>query len=577
MMWANLRRGFNIGVPAPQDKSSRYWWYDRIAHWAHHWASVGITDVLFPSPHKTNAGAYPGSDGYGVFDDYDIGSKNTTQFGGTPTRFGYADQLRRAIAVCHANGLQIHLDHVMHQRMGGRAGIYRYLGADGRTLNGRFPKDPPCFRGAPPRVPEDPVPSPPDDFSFGDQLCPVNAQPKGYVWNGLLHAGDWLFRTLDADGARLDDMKGMNVGFMKAFMNSYAMRGKFFFGEYASGNRDDTNWWVDQVDGRASAIDFDFHYNMAQRMCNEAGNSTFYMGSLAGRGMIGNNPMKALPFVESMDSDVNGFATIVNNKVLGYALMLGGEGLPMVYARDYLEEPDGYGLQRYIDNLIWCHRQLSNGGTTPRYGDGKTYVFERNGPPGLLVALNADVWNPNWHNVTVHTNFGSGVRLHDYTGRNGGDAWTNQDGVVSIGIPPGGNGMGFGLWSRAGLSGPVWQESFATTQTFFGASDLDIGPLMDGQTLKVQRIWVEAGKPIAGHMHLDEWPSGGEVVVTLSDALGSWEDAHTTTEGDDRFNTKSPITGWLIMHVMPQGFAGKTLPFDLTMTYTAPKHLELQS
>lgn len=574
MMWANLRRDFDVGVPAPQDNSSKWWWYDEIAHWAHHWAAMGLTDVLFPQPLKTNAGAFKGSDGYGVFDDYDIGSKNTTQFGGTPTRFGYADQLRRAIAICHANGLEVHLDHVMHQRMGGRGGVYRYLGSDGKTANGRFPKDPPCFRGAPPRVPEDPVPSPPDDFSFGDQLCPVNAQPKGYVWNGLIDAGDWLFRTLDADGARLDDMKGMNVGFMKSFMNTKAMRHKFFFGEYASGNRNDTNWWVDQVDGRASALDFDFHYNMAQRMCNEAGSSSFYMGSLAGRGMIGNNPMKALPFVESMDSDVNGFATIVDNKTLGYALLLGGEGLPLIYIRDYLKQPDCYGLQDHIDNLLWCHRQLANGPTIPRWGDSKTYVFERTGAPGLLVTLNADVWNPNWHTVTVHTNFGPGVRLHDYSGGDMQDAWTNQDGVVTIGIPPGANGLGYGMWSRAGLGNPVALDHYSTTQTFFGAADLDIPPLANGKPLTVQRIWVEAGKAISGSLKLDEWPPGSEVDITVKDGSGIFQASKIATEKDNHFNVVSPRGGWHRIVLTPQDF-DTTQDFELTVTYTATRQLEL--
>lgn len=196
------------------------------------------------------------------------------------------------------------------------------------------------------------MPSPPDDYAFGDQLCPVNAHPYHYVWDGLIAASDWLFRTSDADGARLDDMKGMNVGFMKSYMNSGAMKKKWFFGEYASGNRNDTNWWVDQVRGRASALDFDFHYNMVMPMCMDAGSGNFFMGHLAGRGMIGNNPMKAVPFVESMDSDTNGFATVIFNKTLGYALLFGGEGLPMAYVRDYLPRPHNADVWRVLGSTF---------------------------------------------------------------------------------------------------------------------------------------------------------------------------------------------------------------------------------
>jgi alpha-amylase len=58
----------------------------------------------------------------------------------------------------------------MHQQSGGANGVYQYLGADGKTLNGRFPEHPGCFRGAPPRRPEDPVPVPFFDYPFGDEF-----------------------------------------------------------------------------------------------------------------------------------------------------------------------------------------------------------------------------------------------------------------------------------------------------------------------------------------------------------------------------------------------------------------------
>ena len=134
LMWLNYRRAWNISVPSPFDgDASIPYWYDRIASIAHELAGIGITDVLFPQPCKTNAGQFRGADGYGKWDDYDIGSKNTVQFGGTFTRFGNAEKLRRAIAICRANGLDVHIDHVMHQLNGGRGGVYRYLAGCGKT------------------------------------------------------------------------------------------------------------------------------------------------------------------------------------------------------------------------------------------------------------------------------------------------------------------------------------------------------------------------------------------------------------------------------------------------------------
>src|SRR6185437_9200906 len=435
MLWANFRRGPSLAVPAPyDDNSSPYWWLDRIGSWARGWSRTGITDVLFPNPLKCQGGAGKGDDGYGVFSDYDIGTLN--QQGTKPTRFGTGDLLRRAIAICKANGLNVLLDYVPHQRMGGKNGVYRYVSAMGKT-NGRFPKDPGCFSPSapgdtiPPYVHVDPVPDPANNFAFGNPLAPVNSVPKGYVWNGLLEAGDWLFRTTGANGARIDDTKGLAIQFAKAWMTYGAMRGKFFFGEYASGNPNDTNWWVSQVDGLASSFDFGFHYNQAMIMCND---SSFDMSRLKNNweAMYQTNPMKAVTFVESMDSDTNGFATIVFNKLLGYALMLMSEGLPCVYIRDYLKEPDCYGLEDGINNLIWCAQMLAGGSTVPRLtNNARVYVFERMGwgaAPGCVVALSNDYFYPGWHTVNVQTHFGPGVLLHDFTGHNAQDCWTDSNG-----------------------------------------------------------------------------------------------------------------------------------------------------
>lgn len=577
-MWASYRRGPSISVPAPyDDKSSPYWWYDRVANWAHEWAQCGITDVLFPPPLKTNAGAFRGADGYGPFDDYDIGTKNTLQFGGVNTRFGNADQLRRAIAVCHTNGLNVLIDVVNHQRMGGHNGVYQYLGSDGKTLNGRFAKQPSYFRGAWPRVPEDPVPSPGDDFAFGDELCPINAIPKNVVWNGLQDAGDWLFRTTGAEGARLDDMKGLNAGFMKNWMQFGAMRGKWFFGEFASGASFNysgglgTNWWVDQVDGLASATDFDTHYNAIMPMCNNA--SGFYMGSLPGHGMFYSNPMKAVPFVESMDSDTNGFAAIISNKELGYAYLLTNQGLPTIYIRDYLHEPDCYGLMAPIRNLCWCMHKFGVGNTIPRIQSQHLYVYERSGPPGAIIALNGDVFNPEWYTVTVQTNFAPNTRLHDYTGKNNQDVWVDNNGKVSFGIPPGANGTGYGVWAPDQFEGDdIELFPKQTVQDFDGANDLFIPALSLGQ-ITVGRIWVGGNTKIGLKMlAVNQQPADFGYELQIADPDGA--SVHLV-KAHDTYMATAMKYGWYTMYAKGVGITS-AVPFILRVTYYSTQHLEVK-
>lgn len=578
MMWANYRRRYNVSVPAPADGDDTVpWWYDKIASLAHEWAAWGITDVLFPQPLKTNAGHFPGADGYGVYDDYDIGSKDTSQFGGTPTRFGYADQLRRAVAVCKANGLNVLIDHVMHQRMGGNNGFYRYNSATQKGM-GRFPKHPGCFRGpAPDWVPQDPVPAPADDFMFGNEMCPINATPHDYVATGLIDAGDWLFRTLDVDGARLDAMKGMSTSFVKRWMTSKAMAGKWYFGEFASGSRDSwwgglgTNWWVDAVDGLASASDFDFHYHMAMPACNQGG--MFNMGWLAGRGMIGNNPMKAVPFVESMDSDTNGFATVVFNKELGYALLLTGEGLPQIYYRDWAQEPACYGLKHPIENLCWCARMLCGGTTIPRLtSNARVYVFERTNH--ALITLSNDVFNTEWNTVNVQTNFGANTQLHDYTGHNESDVWTDGGGRVTVGVPPAGSGRGYGVWARAGLNKVMpHPDARPTNQDFDGADDLDIAPLTR-EPQKVGRVWAESQTELSLRMMDSE---GRTPDFSCRMSIQSPDGTTLASGRSDHVYDQTKQRGWHTLLAMGEGFDDTTRhPFRMRAHYTAPTRLRTE-
>ena len=84
---------------------------------------AGFTAILYPPVCKTQSGHFNTGDGYGVYDQYDIGSKN--QMGAVETRFGNREQLQRSIAIAHACGLDVYIDTVMHQLIGGRNGVYR--------------------------------------------------------------------------------------------------------------------------------------------------------------------------------------------------------------------------------------------------------------------------------------------------------------------------------------------------------------------------------------------------------------------------------------------------------------------
>jgi alpha-amylase len=485
---SNARTG-HVSVPSPIDPKSPKidWWYDHLAKQANEFAKAGFTALLLPPVCKTNAGAFPGADGYGVYDDYDIGNKD--QFFSIPTRFGNREQLQRLCAVLHANGIDVYADMVPHQRNGGRSGVYQYRSATGKK-NGRFPKHPSCFFGPANqgRVPRDPIAGPvSDDQGFGDELCTLNSTPKNYVLNGLIDAGDWLTQTLDLKGYRIDDTKGQVSASVLKWANSKSMAGKIAIGEFFDGNPNTLNWWVWEsgINGRVYAFDFALHF-VLQKMCNNADN--FDMQQLDHAGFAGISPEKAVTFVENPDTDLSD-SRVVWNKLLAYAYILTSEGYPVIFYKDYSNDAGCYGLKHEIDNLVWIHENLANGETVYRWKDPRFVVYERTGFPNLLVGLNNDRFK-GWKTVTVQTGFGANTHLHDYTGH-AGDVWTDSQGKVTIGIPPNNNGQGYICYSRAAQnSNNSSKNKLPTTQCFFGAEDLDIGPATN--TLKaIGRIWCE--------------------------------------------------------------------------------------
>jgi alpha-amylase len=334
------QQGHKITVPAPVDPQTPTvpWWYDWIAMNAAALRRAGFTAILYPPVCKTQSGHFNTGDGYGVYDQYDIGSKN--QMGSVETRFGSREQLQRSIAIAHACGLDVYVDVVLHQLIGGNNGVYRYLGANGTAGIGRFPKHPGCFRGAPPRRPQDPVPVPADDISFGDELVYVNCEPPGYTINGMIDFGDWLTRSLDCQGYRVDDTKGMAVAFVKQWMNAKAMTGRVCVSEYFDGSPQNLYGWAESaMGGRSLVFDFATHFGL-QRMCDDEG---FDMRRLDGLGYTTLDPLHSATFVDNPDTDLSPGEQVISNKLLAYAFILTTEGYPFVYTRITAPSPVATG------------------------------------------------------------------------------------------------------------------------------------------------------------------------------------------------------------------------------------------
>ncbi len=510
----------NNAVPSPADgDASVPFWWDELASQASEFRDAGFTAIWLPPALKTgtpNGG--PGADGYGVFDDYDIGARrhNGPAMEPTATRFGTREQLQRCIAVLRANGLDVYLDIVEHQRSGDQTPfVFRYRGADGTADTGRFPKNPSNFL---PQVPRDPhLGGPPaDDVPFGRELAPINALPHRYVFDNLIAAGDWMTRALDVQGYRLDDVKGLSTDFLRPFLNSASMAGKFAVGEYFDGSRVLVNGWIFNpggMNGRCNAFDFPLKF-VLNSMCNNPGH--FNMSDLDHVGLVGISPANAVTFVENHDgTDLKDSQNIVTNKILGYAYILTSEGYPCVYYRDYDVGPDGYKLKPQIDNLIWIHEKLASGDTVQRFKDFNVFAYERLGGSHLLVGLNNDPAASR--TITVATGFGSNVKLHDYTGH-APDAFTDGNGNVTITIPQNTTGAAYVCYSVDGQGGSGFGIStHPVTQVFEGATDLDILPALSGKAVSVGRVWCAANSPVRAGLKpvTTGWTSATSILLEL--------------------------------------------------------------
>jgi alpha-amylase len=550
------------GVPSPLDgdKTIPFWW-DHLAAQANMLRRAGFTALWIPPPLKGASGSF--SSGYDAFDDYDLGDKD--QKGTVPTRYGTREQLERCIAVMRANGIDVYVDLVENQRDGDDGHFnFEYVDAFGQLGKGRFPKGPNDFH---PHVPEDPgVFS--DQFQFGRDLAPINGQGH-HVFNGLLAAGDWLTRSLDVQGFRLDDAKGVSTEFLVALLNHGAMARKFAVGEFFDGNIGLIQSWMNASQHRSAAFDFSLRFMLAT-MCNNPG--AFDMGSLDHAGLTGADPQGSVTFVENHDTDRS--SPIVRNKMLAYAYILTSEGYPCVFYRDYSSDKNCFGLKPEIDPLIWVHENLANGPTLQRWKDGGVFAYERLGGGHLLVGLNKD---SNTRTIRVQTGFPPHTQLQDFSAH-AGMVTTDGTSMVTITIPPNTNGRGYVCYAHPAHVGPFAVKTIATTQDYEGASDLDIKPALETERVLVSRIFVAANAAIEVQFFFDtaNWTVATSIQLDLEDPAGAKVHSatfHQATPQSTGFRFQTKHAGFHSFFVQSANTPAqnKAPSYRLRATYTAPQ------
>jgi alpha-amylase len=241
------------------------------------------------------------------------------------------------------------------------------------------------------------------DFAGHEDL----AQESPYVRGKLF---DYLVKTnnMGFDGYRWDAARHIPRWFWKDhIVNNANAWGKYNFGEVPRNNASELQSYVDT----GMAITDEMLYTAIYDNFKLGGS----LAAVDGAGYAIISGAKALVYVQNHDK------APPSNRTLAYAFLSAYLGYPLFF--------DVYLNDSAINNLIWIHEHLAQGGYMSRYSDQNTLIFERAGH--LLAAINqSDRWFSKW----VETSW-KNTRLHDYS-FHVDDKSTNNDGYVEIWIPP---------------------------------------------------------------------------------------------------------------------------------------------
>jgi alpha-amylase len=385
-----------------------FWWDYWNNNYPNNWATyladlaprlreMGIDAVWIP-PTVKNKNA-TGSVGYAPFDHYDLGDK--FQGGGAGTRFGTKDNYLRAVAILHANGIDViqdmvwnHLDDAGSDT--GEGGLdpaapsnqyknFRYASfATPATSNdaanygarrGRFPKNWQNFHPNPDHNTEG------DDITagfFGPDICYYSqarglssnssynpAQGVDYMRNGVRDWSIWLKKQTGVDGFRLDAAKHFEIWATQDFLWNLAFNAGFASGGnhmYAVGefvgSAAEMDAWVDAANAaNGGNVDLvgTFDFSLRGAIKSMVDSSGFF--NLAGiPGAQQNRRTRTAPFVNNHDTfrpqlDANGRYTGWNSgSELGghidpndariqaaYAMAFAVDGSPQIFFEDLFD------------------------------------------------------------------------------------------------------------------------------------------------------------------------------------------------------------------------------------------------
>jgi alpha-amylase len=170
--------------------------------------------------------------------------------------------------------------------------------------------------------------------------------------------------------------------------------------------------------------------------------------------------------------------------------------------------------------LIWVHEHLADGPSLQRWKDLGVFAYERLGGGHLLVGLNKDANSAR--EIRVQTGFPPHTQLHDFAGH-AGTIMTDEASIVTLTIPQNANGRGYVCYARPTRMEPFAVKAIATTQEYEGASDLDIKPAVENDSVLVCRVFADAQEDIESEFFFDtsNWIQNTSIQLQLEKPDGA--------------------------------------------------------
>lgn len=466
-------------------------------------------------------------------------------------------------------------------------------------------------------------------FGLSSNATHNPAQAADHMRNGMRNWFVWMKKQTGADGFRLDAVKHFphwatqdflyNVKYNAGWANGGA--NMIAIGEYV-GSGTDLDTWINNVktsNGGSEDLVGTFDFSLRQELKNMvSGGGGYNIGTLPGAQQA--NRFRTVPFVNNHDTfrpikDANGNYTgwDTGNELGGghidpfdprlavaYAVAFAVDGSPQVFFEDlfdvggtskrYIHQPTNttdLPVRDAIANIIWCHQKLNfkKGSYKVRWQASDLLIIERgykSGPENsyAIIGVN-DSWS-TWQNANIQTDFGPNVQLHDYSGANANDIWTDANGRVTIYVPPcdGSNlRRGYCIWGPANVSGGFNPAQRSTTQEWEMANDLGDShnsSLKQGGALPASstalryagKVFNEGGKTIT----VNVYPSNAAQNLTVgiysnADVLLS----STSGTGTLTLNYTPASTAFYKIKVKNTSSTNPAQNLFVKATYTAPK------